>query len=314
MKKLKILLPLLLSATVLQAKDCVDFHKTTNDSLIYVMSFVISGGIDWHTVEYEEDGDVVNVNILCSQVNQVECYCPYAAMFSIKKDEYQKAVVSLFVRSRIGGTEEDPVFSDFETSGYSHDISLSDVNPPCQPINGINFSKIINDSLVYIAHYMLIGGEGRHYVEYVEDGDFIRANIYHSRVDVAYEFEELQAPVKIKSNAYQKLIVTTFARWPTNGGVTEYIQLDSKEVSPLSISEPLPNGNTVIYPNPIGDTFYVDLQDKETAFLKIYDIQGYLLFDKIMIRSQQDIDVSYLHPGLYFFVIDDINAFKVVKE
>ncbi len=58
--------------------------------------------------------------------------------------------------------------------------------------------------------------------------------------------------------------------------------------------------NLTIYPNPVIDVVYVQLQEQANADLSIFDIQGRkLLHDKV--QSNSKVDLSHFEQGVYFY-------------
>ena len=88
-------------------------------------------------------------------------------------------------------------------------------------------------------------------------------------------------------------------------------------IIPSSI-KPLPNNDKLeIYPNPIGNRFYVAL-DKQINSIVIYDIQGKEVWRRESISTSKiDISVPNLESGVYFIVVWSNNqkwVRKLVKE
>ena len=86
--------------------------RIKEDSLDYIVQLTTSIIGDW-SVEYEDDGSsTVNVNIIVTETGHILCYCPFSVLISLRKDTYNKAIVTVEARHRTGGTQENPVFSD----------------------------------------------------------------------------------------------------------------------------------------------------------------------------------------------------------
>ena len=114
MKKIIILL-LLLSSTIVKAQtqiDSIQFIGSTTDSLVFIVHSSINIDIIECYIESEGDLNNVKVNILYSG-RDIDCYCPVQITIKIKKDIYQKAIVSIMLRNVIGGTEENPEYSAY---------------------------------------------------------------------------------------------------------------------------------------------------------------------------------------------------------
>ena len=78
----------------------VQLKEITEDSLIYVVYSTIAGGAQLDSVEYEEyDKNTIKANIFYSQEGPIPtCIFLKLATVSIKKDTYQKAVISTFLK------------------------------------------------------------------------------------------------------------------------------------------------------------------------------------------------------------------------
>ena len=131
MKKVFILV-LLLLPTIVQAQtqiDSIQFIGTTADSLEFVVHFTLAGtGVVPDSVEYEGDVDNIRVNIFYKVIPPpVDCYCQFERTFKIKKDIYQKAIVSIWMLPVIGGTVENPEYPDDYYLWDSIEIDLSNI-------------------------------------------------------------------------------------------------------------------------------------------------------------------------------------------
>ncbi len=90
------------------------------------------------------------------------------------------------------------------------------------------------------------------------------------------------------------------------GGLTLYKML------PLSINEPAKGMNNFeIYPNPVGNTLTVKLQERSS--IRILNLLGEVLVQKIVASGISYLDVSFLSPGIYF-IRTDHTALKFIKE
>ena len=129
MKK-KIIL-LLLLPTIVQAQqiDSIQFIGADNDSLELVVHFTLEGvGVMPNTIEYEEDASNIKVNIFYTvTLPHPDCICQYKRTFRIKKDIYQKAIVSIWMLPVIGGTVENPEYPDDYSLWKSKEIDLSNI-------------------------------------------------------------------------------------------------------------------------------------------------------------------------------------------
>ena len=131
------ILALLFLLTIVKAQaqiDSIQFVGTTADSLIFAVHFTASSVIHKYNVEYEEDTDIIKVNILFSMGwLDLDCYCPIQRTIKIKKNSYQKAFVSIMFRNPIGGTEENPTYSDDYWLDDSKEIDLSNITSVFNP-------------------------------------------------------------------------------------------------------------------------------------------------------------------------------------
>ena len=214
MRKIIILALLLCSTIIVQAQsqiDSIKFIDTTTDSLVYIVHSSISSGVtSEYYVECEKETDNVNINILYLEAfPHADCYCPVQTTIKIEKDIYLKAIVSIKVRHAIGGTRENPIYSD---------------------------------------KYVLIDSK---------------------EVDLATNV----------TNVFNSTILNKFS----------------------------------IFPNPVRNVFYTNLEENKTANLEIYNLQGSLLLSKNII-SEEKIDVSFLSSGMYFVFIDRKSIGRIIKE
>ena len=128
MKKTIQILALLFLSTIAQAQtqiDSIQFIGATADSL----EFMVHSSIDIEVIEYyiesESESDIIKVNIFYSGLD-IDCYCPVQTTIKIKKEIYKKAIVTILLRSKIGGTEENPEYSDYWTAD-SKEIDLENI-------------------------------------------------------------------------------------------------------------------------------------------------------------------------------------------
>ena len=145
MKK-TIILVLLFFSTIVQAQtqiDSIQFIGTTADSLVFVAHSSADIEVFKYSVEYEEEADIIRVNILYSAGwNEPDCYCPIQTEIKIKKDICQMAIVSIMTRRPIGGTEESPEYADDYWLIGSKEIDLANI------IN-IDNPTVLNEFLIY---------------------------------------------------------------------------------------------------------------------------------------------------------------------
>ena len=123
---------MLFFSTIVQAQtqiDHVQFVGTVADSLVFAVHSSISGGVTpEYSVEYEKEADNMKVNILYSEaLPHADCYCPVQTIIKIEKDVFLKAIVAIKIRYTIGGTEENPVYSDDYLLIDSKEINLLNI-------------------------------------------------------------------------------------------------------------------------------------------------------------------------------------------
>jgi hypothetical protein len=189
-------------------------------------------------------------------------------------------------------------------------------------IDSIKLITTMDDSLEFIVYSSIMGGAiPEHCIEYEENANNVRVNIFYSEVFPHIDcYCPVQTTIKIKKDIYAKAIVSIMFRIATGGTeenleYSDYQFKDSREIllSQTNIHDFVIDDDILFYPNPIKNSFYVDLKGKENLCLKIYNLQGALLFDKNIINSQS-VDVSFLPSGLYVIVIGKKNIYKIVKK
>ena len=161
-----------------------------------------------------------------------------------------------------------------------------------------------------------------HYVEYEEEVDNIKVNIFYSEVFPHIDcYCPAQTTIKIKKDAYSKAIVSIMFRnaigsTEENLGYSVYRLYDSKEIdlsSVMSIDNSSILSTIAIFPNPVQNVFHINLRESKTVNLEIYDIQGSLLLSKNT-TPEKGIDVSFLSSGLYFVLIDKKHIGHIIKK
>ncbi len=105
-----------------------------------------------------------------------------------------------------------------------------------------------------------------------------------------------------------KLYLTKSGSTPAGEGETAGNCIDTTGGSTgvYSISE---LKNIVVYPNPANDVLYVSFPDPEemNSALSIYDSNGKLIKDISTFKNVNSINISGIHPGEYFLVVDNNN-------
>jgi hypothetical protein len=54
--------------------------------------------------------------------------------------------------------------------------------------------------------------------------------------------------------------------------------------------------------------------DREKAQMRIMSIDGHLIRNVILANGINSLDVSDLHPGMYYISIEDFNATRIVRK
>ena len=315
---------LLLSAIMTQAQNSekitsVKFLEIKNHNLIFAVYTTILGGIDDYTVEYNEDeNNNLIVNILCSQNNPTDSYSEVITTFSTDSDlSYERAIISVKVRSKIGGTEEFPQYGDYRIIG-SGPIPLGGNS---DKINELQLGHITEDSLKYIVQ-LTTTVIGNWFVEYEEDGSDINVNIFVTITGNMACYCPFSVLITLKKDIYSKAIITLKARDRTGGTLenpvfNDWWLLGFPRAFDLylttDVHNPVVDNEITITPNPVNNMLYVDLKTEEKADFKIYNLQGSLLLNK-SISGSRYIDVSFLNSGLYVVVIDNKYFSKLIKQ
>jgi len=190
-------------------------------------------------------------------------------------------------------------------------------------IDSIQFIGATADSLVFTVHSTESDEIRKRYVEYEDDMSTIKINVLYSmgwnQLDCYCPIETI---IKIKKDTYSKAIVYLRTQYPIGGPEEnpeysdEYLLRDSKEIdlaSIINIDNPTVSNEFLIYPNPTQNVFHVNLKERKTVNLEIYDVQGHLLLCE-NISPEKGIDISFLPSGLYFVLIDRKYIGNVIKE
>jgi hypothetical protein len=76
--------------------------------------------------------------------------------------------------------------------------------------------------------------------------------------------------------------------------------------------------SVTIYPNPVKDSFSIDLSVKQgTTLLSIFSVDGMKLLEQEIIGCKTQINISYLEAGIYFIKLRNENMVetrKIIKE
>jgi hypothetical protein len=69
-----------------------------------------------------------------------------------------------------------------------------------------------------------------------------------------------------------------------------------------------------VYPNPAENFLYINLPEAhDRTHLKVFDVSGRLLIDKVTLEKSPVMDVSQLDAGLYFLVIEQTHDLQTVR-
>jgi len=172
MKKI-ITLVLLFFSTIVQAQTRIDFIQfigATADSLVFIVHSSIDSEIVEYNVEYKEEFDNIKVNVLYSAGLDIDCYCPVQTTIKIKKDIYQKAIVSLMIRYPVGVAYSDYFLRDSKEIDLSNIASIDNLSilskiaifpNPVQNMFHINLeeSKVLNLEIYDIQGNLLLNNK-----------------------------------------------------------------------------------------------------------------------------------------------------------
>ncbi len=94
-----------------------------------------------------------------------------------------------------------------------------------------------------------------------------------------------------------------------NHGNTDYWVV---KLSPLTGIEELNAAGIAVYPNPANDVITITSL-KEIGEVKIYDVVGKLIYQKLHYSLSAGIDIQFLSPGIYIIDIMGYRA-KITKQ
>ena len=274
------------SGNSLQQIDDIQLQEITEDSLIYDVYTTFSGGMDEYTVEYEEgENHTVKVNILYSQINQVDCYCTIKTSISIKKNTYQKAIISAKVRWRISGSEENPEYSDYWVID-SKEISLPEISSYT-----ISFNANIE------------GGTVSPETKNVTYGEVVGELPVPSRT--GYSFDGWNTESNGSGEVY-----TAETVYRVDGNLTLYAQWTQLPITGGEID--LEWNDLKIYPNPA--TNIVTISGLEGGeLISFFDTGGRICLHIKASNDKEDIAINHLPKGVYIVKITKGNVEKTIK-
>lgn len=81
----------------------------------------------------------------------------------------------------------------------------------------------------------------------------------------------------------------------------------------------LNNKNVRIYPNPISNEFFVEIQNRNDLNINIFNSLGQKVWIKSISANQESVDMTRFNIGIYFVVVKDMNgnillSEKIIKE
>jgi hypothetical protein len=142
---------------------------------------------------------------------------------------------------------------------------------------------------------------------YKKDGSFHSSHRYESDFDLNYSYSDLVLP---PYETYSFLYTTIFnaplekRRYNMDKVSHEYELISryqffysNNEFTDLQNTHAL---NANVYPNPAGSHFTITFEDSQEARFELFDIQGNRMLVKDIFNGE-DIDVSMLSTGLYFY-------------
>ncbi|MBW1299092.1 T9SS type A sorting domain-containing protein, partial [Aquimarina litoralis] len=82
-------------------------------------------------------------------------------------------------------------------------------------------------------------------------------------------------------------------------------------ISETKAPDPSENKTIIAYPNPIADKFTIE--DVENSIIRIYDINGKIVFTTYISNAQEIIDISSFAQGIYYLKIIDKQENLILK-
>lgn len=73
----------------------------------------------------------------------------------------------------------------------------------------------------------------------------------------------------------------------------------------LLATEEIDDGAYWIYPNPFTNKIHIESVEEPVVLISLYDLSGKLIYKNMETRHQEDIDLSHLKSGAYFYIITD---------
>jgi len=79
------------------------------------------------------------------------------------------------------------------------------------------------------------------------------------------------------------------------------------------------NNNISIFPNPVSQVLNIELHENDNCKINVFNSSGQLIYTDNLYTNNNSIEMSKLHKGIYFIVINDMNgnvllSKKIVKE
>ena len=86
----------------------------------------------------------------------------------------------------------------------------------------------------------------------------------------------------------------------------------------LGVEDHAPNYEAIIFPNPTANVLSVRVSEFENVTYTLYDAQGKLVMQNILLAEQTPIQVSQLAPGAYSLTLNNdtqnLKTFKLIKQ
>ncbi|MDD3333660.1 MAG: YCF48-related protein [Bacteroidales bacterium] len=76
----------------------------------------------------------------------------------------------------------------------------------------------------------------------------------------------------------------------------------------VNIPEHVVSSNVSIYPNPVDDKLYIKTDNNRIKIVVLYDVMGKEIMKKQVINNEIELDVKFLHSGLYIIKLYNDNA------
>jgi len=118
---------------------------------------------------------------------------------------------------------------------------------------------------------------------------------------------------------YGQTFYGTYSNDAKNYFITQGFTLNGNYVISSIINDEMPAGmNILIYPNPVKDLINIQQSAESSLLVKIFDLQGKTLYEKVIQDKTTSVDLGFLPKGTYMlFMLDEQNQkralFKIIK-